>query len=483
MTTLRVYWDQLRSSFWFIPAMGLLLGLVLAEGMVRIDRAFFADRASDWWLATTPDASRSLLSTLSGALVSVTALVFSITMLTLSQTASSYGGRLLRTFLDRLLSQVTLGSFLGTAIYCIWVLRTVRELEAVAFTPHLATATAIGLSLGCMGLLVAFINYTAQMLQPSEILASVSKDITKAIERIYPAGLAEPPVTPPADPSFPGADRREIRLGRAGYLQAVTEEALLEQANAAAGLVRLRVRPGLFVSSQTVVAEVLPAAAADDEVAASIADAFVIGTDRTPRQDIEAALLELVEVAVRALSPGINDPRTAITATHYLSDAFVRLAGRPFPSQYRAVDGELRLIMPRERFGPMLAAAFTAILHYSGDFGPNIEAIIEAAGRINNAIVLAADPGGPAAASGSGDAPAEHDRPHDLDEKRAALTDLLQLVEAHVAEHITGPARDRLRDQSRQVREQIAAHADSTDGDRAADSLATAMQAVRDDGS
>ena len=467
MTRLAAWWDSLRSSFWFIPSVGLALGFVLSTVLVWIDREFLGDQVEGTWLATTPAASRSILSSLSGALISVTALVFSITMLTLSQTASSYGGRLLRTFLDRALPQVTLAAFLGTAIYAIRVLRTVREVEAVAFSPHLSTAVAIGMFLGCVCLLIAFINYTATMLQPPNILQSVSEDLTEAIERIYPTGVAEPPGVVPHDTSFPGASRHSIRLGRVGYLQGIDEDELLEAAEELGGIIRLRVRPGLFVGSKTVVAEILPESAATDELCEKIEDTFILGADRTPRQDVEAAILELVEVAARALSPGINDPRTAITATHYLSDAFVRLADRQFPCEERFVDEELRLVLPRERFDAMLSAAFTAILHYAGDFGPNIEAVLEGCQRINEAICLAEE---------------SDDPPSDLDAKRTAIAQMVELIAHKVGQNVEGPSQRLLLDECKTLTDAITdrAKATSLDG-RDADAMATAMQAVSEE--
>ena len=473
MTKMLAWWDTLRGSFWFVPAIGMLIGIGLSDAMLAFDRHWLGQDIDSQWLETTPSASRAILSTLTGALITVTGLVFSITMLTLAQTASMYGGRLLRTFMTRPLPQITLASFLGTAIYCVRVLRDVRSVDEFYFAPHLSTAVAIGLFLVCIGEFIAFIHHTSTMLQAPELLYSVADDLSEAIERIYPSGVADPPGKVPADLSFPGADRATIRLSETGYLQGVDEDALVELACELGGIIRLRVRPGLFVGSQTAVAEILPKAAATREACQTLRDAMILGTDRTPRQDVEAAILELVEVAVRALSPGVNDPRTAITATHYLSDAFVRLASRQFPSEARFVDEELRLVMPRERFDAMLSAAFAAILHYSADFGPNIEAVLEGCQRIAEAIERAADPDWY-------DEDHVHDEPPgDLDAKRDAVIDIIELVRQRVRTQCSGPTRDLLLMQSDELeRALVRGDAKTSVGTRDSDAMATAVQAI-----
>ena len=492
MTRLVALWDSLRASFWFVPTLGLVLGLVLSSGLTAIDRAYLEGRAPIDWLATTPAAARSILQTLTGALVTVTGLVFSITMLTLAQTGSQYGGRLLRAFLDRPLPQITLAAFLGTAVYSLRVLRTVREVEASPFAPHLATALAIGLFLACVALLLAFINYTARMLMPPNIVRSVSEDLTEAIERLYPAGVADPPGLMPPDTSFPGAARREVRLDDIGYLQAIDEVAVVELAERLGAIVRLRVRPGVFVGHGLVVAEILPESAASDETVEELAESFILGNRRTPRQDVEAAILELVEVAVRALSPGINDPRTAITCIHYLADGFVRLVPRRFPAEERFVDGELRLVMPREQFGAMAGAAFAAILHYAADFPPIIEAVLEGCGRITEAIVDVAageleregerrQPRDASASEAEADAAAA-DREagrRDLELKREAVRTILQLAGHRIRHQLDSPSRSLLLEEVERI-EKAVGESQPVDltGNRAADSMATSMEAV-----
>ena len=473
MTRLLAWWDTLRGSFWFVPSLGMVLGVVLSVLMLAVDRNYFEGEVDSLWLETTPDASRSILSTLTGALVSVIGLVFSITMLLLSQTASAFGGRLLRTFLARPLPQVTLGAFLGTAIYCVRVLRDVRSVSDGAFAPHLSTALAIGLFFVCIALFIAFIHHTSTMLQAPELIRSVADDLNAAIERIYPAGIAEPPGKMPPDLAFSGADRATLRLRTTGYLQGVDEDALLELATELNCIIRLQVRPGLFVGSQTAVAEILPPAAATEDACRELREAFIVGPDRTPRQDVEAAILELVEVAVRALSPGINDPRTAITATHYLSDAFVQLASRQFPSEARFVDNELRLVMPRERFDAMISAAFSAILHFAGDFAPNIEAVLEGCQRIAQAIKQAEDPDWY-------DERHVHDEPpKDLDDKRTAVADIVKLIRHRVRTQLEGPSGDMLTAHCDAL---IAAlnegHARTAIGARDSDAMGTAIEAI-----
>jgi uncharacterized membrane protein len=369
MTTwLLNYWDRLRNSLWFVPSVGLMCALALAVVMLELDSAVRIERHPGLeWAVTTGPAARSLLSSLAGALVTVTGVVFSITMLTLVQTSSMYGPRLLRSFLNHNATQVTLAVFLGTSVYCFAVLRAIQEVDAgTIFAPHLSLG--VGLMAGLISLLtfIYFIHHVAYSIQVQNVVRTVAIELSDTLDRLFPEQLGEDP----ADESASHADLesenvRIIESTSTGYVQAINAASLIQVATGQDLVIRLERRPGHFVAHGTRIATIHPPRP-DEDLTEQINACFLTGARRTPRQDVECAIQELVEVAVRALSPGINDPHTAISCIDYLGAALTRLAQRALPSPIRQDDqGRVRVIAGVTSFGDALDAALDEIRQYA----------------------------------------------------------------------------------------------------------------------
>jgi uncharacterized membrane protein len=216
-----------------------------------------------------------------------------------------------------------LGAFLGTFAYALVVLRTVRSVEEGAFVPHLGVTGAMVLALLCVGTLVWFVHHIATGINVETVIELVHEDLSAAISRLTLDQLdpAPPPASPPSDGGIPVVSRG------GGYLRALDDGALADWAAEQDATLVLLVRPGDYVFPGSPVAELSPAARAEAAEEA-VADALSLGTRQAATQDLEFAVRQLVEVAVRALSPGINDPFTAMAVLDRLGAVLCEVAPR-----------------------------------------------------------------------------------------------------------------------------------------------------------
>jgi uncharacterized membrane protein len=386
-------WEDLRTSYWFVPSLMCLLAVGLAILTLYVDdhNRFRWVTALGWVYTGGAEGARSLLSTVASSIVTVAGVVFSITIVALTLASSQFGPRLLRNFMRDLGNQITLGTFTATFLYCLLILRTVRtDSEGAPFVPHVSVTTAIALTIASIGVLIYFIHHVSASIQAPYVVAAVSHDLCAVMDDLFPeaigrdADAVEQP--PPAgadrfeDPDVPATD---IPSPRAGYIQAVDPDAVLAIARDHDLVVQILHRPGQFVVTGQSLARTLPAspdgprvsapgrpdpsAPEDrDEIPHRIAGAFIFGNRRTITQDAEFAVDQLVEIAVRALSPGINDPFTALNCIDRLGEALSRLADRKVPSPYRLDPdtGQLRVIAYPVGFAQMADAAFNQIRQY-----------------------------------------------------------------------------------------------------------------------
>ncbi len=374
-TRLAALWERLRTNFWFVPALMTAAAAVLALGMVWLDHAI-GDRGLDaatWIYTGSAEGARSLLSTLASAMITVAGVVFSITIVALTLASSQLGPRLLRNFMRDFGNQVTLGTFIATFVYCLLVVRTVRGSDGAEFVPHVSVTVAIVLALASLGVLIYFIHHAAASIQAPNVIAAVGGELEEAIDRLFPeamgaeAAAAEDAAGDAAAPPNPvDPDARSVASEATGYVQVIDDERLMRLAVEGDVVVQLLRRPGHFVAPHLPLASVRPAARCDDALAAAVRDTVVIGSQRTVAQDVEFAVDQLVEVAVRALSPGVNDPFTAIQCVERLGAALARLADRRIPSPYRRDGaGRLRVIAYPWTFPALLDAALNQIRQHA----------------------------------------------------------------------------------------------------------------------
>jgi uncharacterized membrane protein len=371
MTRLRAQWEKWRGTYWVVPSAMASAASVLAFVTVDIDRRISAELLGEltWVYTGGPEGARAVLSTVAASMITVAGVTFSITIVALTLASQQFGPRLLRNFLHDVGNQVTLGTFISTYVYCLLVLRTVRNHEDVLFVPHLAVTTGVLLAILSLGVLIFFIHHVATSIQATRVIGNVAADLEGAIARIFPeeighgGGVDRSPV-PPEVPDFD--DAPVVRSKTAGYVQAIEGEGLLKIASQADVVLRIEARPGAFVRAGSVLLSVGSAPAApSEEFAVRVRETFIIGAERNGTQDVAFFFNQLVELAVRALSPGVNDPATARDCIDRLEAALSSLAGRAMPSPYRYDgSGRLRVVAQPVSFSLMLDVAFTEIARH-----------------------------------------------------------------------------------------------------------------------
>ncbi len=353
LTRLGDAWGRVRNSYLLIPSVMLVMSVGFALGMIYLDVVLHESELRLPWLTTlTVGASRTILATLAGTLATIAGVVFSITVVALQLGASQFGPHVMRSFLADRGSQFALGNFVGTFVYALIVLATGRS--DADFVPYVATVVAILLGIAAMAVLIYFISHIANVMRLESVIDSLARSLADATGTVFPAGLGHAEAAwheqPPASPSLLQECGIAVEARRSGYVRRINENALMRLAIRHDLLVRIEARPGDYVVAGMVLMTAAPAGSGglDAALLAPLRGVVVLGERRTPDQDVPYALQQLVEVAVRALSPGINAPFTAIPAIDALAAGLVRLAGRRMPALRRFdASGKERVLVAR----------------------------------------------------------------------------------------------------------------------------------------
>jgi len=362
--------DSLQSSYWFLPSLIAVAGMALALTMLAIDQTeTIKTQELSWIYQGGPEGARGLLSAVASSMVTVAATAFSITIVALQLAASNFGPRLLRNFMQDTGNQIVLGTFIATFLYCLLVLRTIHGEDYNLFVPQLSVTIGIVLAIASIGVLIYFIHHASTIIQASHVIASVADELDDAIDRLFPEEIGQ--AAPQADsaiatiPEDFEAQACSIRSSQTGYLQAIDDQLLLKLAHKSNFLLHLKTKPGEFLSKGNCLLLVYPKAQVTPKTISEMNRAFLVGKERTEQQDIEFPINQLVEIALRALSPGINDPFTAVRCIDRLSAGLSRLAERQSPSAYRYDNNhKLRVIAEPVAFEQLVDIAFNQIRHY-----------------------------------------------------------------------------------------------------------------------
>jgi uncharacterized membrane protein len=346
----------LRGQMWLIPAIMMALGLALAYVLVNHGLLFRTIEDTDLWWVYGGDASsaRDLYSSLLTGLITMTSLVVSITFVILTLAANQLGPRLIATFMADRQIQLVIGLFLSTILYVLIVLRTLEDELGRDDVPHIAVTVGSGLTIICLITLLFYLHKIARSILADNVIEMAANDLSRNARDILPSELGG------AQDAFPPPEVHggtSVSLGRSGYIQTIDYEKLVELARKNDFVLKIDVRAGHFVLKRGDHVRVHHDAEPDQEILKRIRKAFVIGETRTPAQDLEYGIHQLVEIALRALSPSINDPFTAIVVINRLGAALENiLARQPLPCVLRDKDGEIRVIATRLNEGAVDAA-------------------------------------------------------------------------------------------------------------------------------
>ncbi|RJR51309.1 MAG: DUF2254 domain-containing protein [Desulfobacteraceae bacterium] len=357
-------WDGLRSSFYFLPSLLVGTVVVFAFIAVELDGVIPNDWAHGLIYTGSAEGASTILGTIAGSMITTAGVVFSLTLIALTLASNQFGPRLLRNFRRDTVTQFVIGSFVSTFLYCLLVLRSIRREDAGSFVPHLSVSIAVLFALASLAALIYFIHHIAVSIQADEVIARVYAELTQGIERIFPEKIGEEDPGHPTERHDPPLSKQfdrdafPVNSVRDGYLQLIDPDSMMKLAVQEDALIRVERRPGQYVAVGTPLVRVWPGERGSETLKARVLEAFIIGSNRTPVQDVEFSINQLVEVAVRALSPGINDPFTAITCVDRLGSALCRLAEREMPSPYRRDEqGRLRVVVASSVTFPGIADA------------------------------------------------------------------------------------------------------------------------------
>lgn len=403
-STFRRWWRTLRGSYWFIPALMCVAAIGFSYLLPYLDDLIVGGGRDvpGWIYGGGVQGARALLSAIAGSMITVASLTFSITLAALSSSAQQYGPRLLDKFMRDTGYQVVLGTFVANFLYSLMVLRQIRDVEGDVVLPRLAVSFAVLLAIAALALLIYFFHHAAASMRVSHLLSSIGRELFSALdtqmdETTQANGDGTAGARKRRHARFP-ADGKMLQSERSGYLETVDIGGLKKAAREEDVVIRVMARPGDFVLEGADLVEVAPAGKATPELAEEVLGAFTFGANRFMVGEVESAAGELVEIAVRALSPGVNNPNTAIECLDQLVAALshaiqrqveLRRAGietdagasdvgdarpdetadaagaLPVAATAHFVEGELRLVTPRLGLPGLVTLTFDEIRHHS----------------------------------------------------------------------------------------------------------------------
>ena len=358
--------EVMRTSLWVIPTGELIAAAALFLVTYSLDQAAYRGTVTlpSWVNNGSADAARAILTALAAAIITVVGLVFSIVIVALTLASTQFGPRMLRNFTRDRGVQFTLGTFVASFLYAILTLGSVSHGSHGDFVPHLSVTTTLALTLVDLGVLVYFIHHIATSIQLPEVIAGIADDLSNAISLEFDAPDDErraPLAAAGALPATLAADGAPIPAMHSGYLQFVRYSTLVDLATDADAVIELLYRPGHFVLQGLPLARVWPPSAGP-EVARGLGKTHVTGANRTLRQDLAFAIDQMVEIAIRALSPAVNDTFTALTCVDWLSDGLCKItAGWHSRRVHFDAGGKVRLIAAEPSYERLVDRAFDKI--------------------------------------------------------------------------------------------------------------------------
>lgn len=376
--------ERLRHSFWFLPAVAVIAAILTAEWLVIVDHKFSLSELPGFaWTSTTPDAARGILTTLVGSLTSVTGVVLSMMLLILSQTSTQLGPRVVRTVISGNQLQATVATLLATIAFSLTTIRTIRSDDApTLYVPETATILCVALFFMSLGALIYFVHHVAQMIQAPTVLARIATEFSFSIEANCPPATAKSEFDDQLDQRLQ-IDEKTWAIETAvtarddGYLQGFDAAELIEIARRHDIFVKMVPQIGHFVRSGGTYCTLCSESAVDADAVKKVRQTFFVGIRRTPEQDVLAPLMELAEIGVRVLSPGINDPRTACMCVDRLTAGLIEFSSATHETMLRLdCDGTPRLLANVASVNEAIEASFEGIVHY-GRTDPVVQAYVE----------------------------------------------------------------------------------------------------------
>ena len=357
--------DEVRSTFWVVPAACVVTAIGAAIGLIILDQAL--GTVSPGILFPGPPAgARNFLSSITQAMIAFTGLVFSITIVVLQLTSGQFSPRVLRAFLRDRIIQLSLGVFVSTFVYAMVVQRAVTgSVGDHPFVPRIAVTGAFVLVLASVGLFIFYIHHVSNMIRVATIITNLGMESREVLERRYPSDCV--PIGPEAEL---GSLVRVVSAPRPGVLVSVNEGALLGLADQSDCVMVLATKVGDFVPEGAPLVSIHSQEHGDGPIVNEdqLLSKVALDAERTMEQDLAFGFRQLVDIAERALSPSTNDPTTACQAIDGLHDLLRRLCTRHLPTgQLSGPDGSLRVVVPQYSFADFVELSVQEIWRYGSD--------------------------------------------------------------------------------------------------------------------
>ncbi|HEX2220470.1 MAG TPA: DUF2254 domain-containing protein [Gemmatimonadales bacterium] len=414
MADLLGVWARLRESLWFVPSLIVLTAVLLAVAMVELSGFVTSDVLERWprLFGAGAEGARGMLSAIASSMITVAGVTFSITMVAVTQASTQYSPRILRNFMRDRANQAVLGIFVGIFAYCLVVLRTIRGGDESPFVPSIAVLVGILLALLGIAVLIFFIHHIATTLQASEIIARIARETCDTVDQLFPDEIEEAapaqaaPIPQPATGPW-----SPVAAEDTGYIQRADVRRLVRIADQHDLLVKVERAAGDFViggqpmvwfasvsrpstdslaatdslsATDSLTATGSPAgserggepsvvggsgatvghprAAGGERAAAdAIGRLYSIGTYRTLDHDARFGMRQLVDIALKALSPGVNDTTTAVTCVDYLGAVLLRLTNRRIDVLHLGPGGQPRVLATGPTYEDLLDLAMDEV--------------------------------------------------------------------------------------------------------------------------
>ncbi|MGA8847602.1 MAG: DUF2254 domain-containing protein [Nocardioides sp.] len=353
--------DRLRSSLFFIPMICVLGGIVLGEAMLLVDDA--VTDIDPRWTATV-DSARTVLTTVASATLAFAGIAFSVSLLLISLASSQYSPRVVHGMFRDPFNKRVMGLVIGTFTYCLVVLRAVRtslDESGEAIVPSVSILLAVVLGIASILSIVAFINHGAHSMDVSKILHRVTREVLDQADDAWPEPEPDSTLDPDEPvPTLPNA-AVAVRFDQHGWVQNIDYDRLLKLFPQGS-LVRLDTFAGRYAIHNAPICYVWPAPLDSDRVEEAVRGAVMLGETRTLQQDVAYGVRQLSDVALKALSPGINDPTTAHDAISHLGAVLSDLLRRVLPAQQiKGTDGQVLLVPHATTHAQLVGLAFDEV--------------------------------------------------------------------------------------------------------------------------
>ncbi len=396
---MRKLWEDLRQTLWVRPAIWAVALSLLAIGLVAIERRMdMGDPANLPWLATNGvEGTLTLLSVVSTSMLSAVTIVFSITIIAVNQAANAYSPRILAQYLRDTANHHVMGILIGTFLFSLFTLRGVGATPGEEFVPVIASNVVLLLAVVSLGAFIYFLNHVGESIKVDSIIDLILSQTRALVHAPYPHEVGEPwPSDLPDDPRQPvvqsGSSHDKalhlIRSQQSGYVRLIDVQQLFKAACAADAVAWLHVRVGDYVLPDAPLVTLSPAARVTEKIAKHAAQSIVLGTQQTMEQDALFGIRQISDIALRAISPGINDPSTALNCIDALATLLYHWHYHADVTPNRAdAAGTLRLVAPYPDFEQAFNMAFVQIRHYGKSDLAVIIRLLDSMARLAEHIV------------------------------------------------------------------------------------------------